>query len=88
VDSGRTIYLLGSDAGLGGAFGFFTFFPSNGALNRFGGLSYSLYASAVNRIIVDTASSIVAMGTINNGLWVTTPVQTNGTFDSNTWTQE
>jgi hypothetical protein len=88
VDSGHTTYLLGADCGYGGAFGFFSFTPSNGSLNRFGGLSYSLYASTVNRIMVDTTNNIVAMGTVNNGLWVTYPVDTTGGFSSNTWTQE
>jgi hypothetical protein len=88
VDSGHTTYLLGADCGYGGAFGFFSFTPSNGGLNRFGGLSYSLYASTVNRIMVDTTNNIVAMGTVNNGLWVTYPVDTTGGFGSNTWTQE
>jgi hypothetical protein len=88
VDSGHSVYLLGSDCGFGGAFGFFSFTPSTVSLNRFSGLSYSLYASAVNRVFVDAANSIVAMGTINNGLWVTYPVDTTGGFGSNTWTQE
>ncbi len=88
VDTGHTTYLLGADCGYGGAFGFFSFTPSNGSLNRFGGLSYSLYASTVNRIMVDATNNIVAMGTVNNGLWVTYPVDTTGGFGSNTWTQE
>ncbi len=88
VDSGHTTYLAGGDSGYGGAFGFFYFQPASITLQRFNGLSYSLYASAIRRIIVDITNNIVAMGTVNNGLWVTSPVQPNGVFDSNTWTQE
>jgi hypothetical protein len=87
--STHTTYLVGSDSGTGGAFGFFSFVPSNvGSLTRFAGLSYSLYASAVRRILVDPTNNLVAMGTINNGLWVTVGIDTTGGFGSNTWTQE
>jgi hypothetical protein len=88
VDTGHTTYLLGTDSGTGGAFGFYSFVPSTNSLNRFGGLSYSLYYSAVRRILVDITNNFVAMGTINNGLWATTPVDPSGGFGSNTWTQE
>jgi len=88
VDSGRTTYLLGTDSGTGGAFGFYSFVPSSNALNRFGGLSYSLYYSAIRRILVDLSNNFVAMGTINNGLWATVPVDPTGGFGGNTWTQE
>jgi hypothetical protein len=86
VDLGHTTYLVGADSGYGGSFGFFYFVPSSITLQRFNGISYSLYASAVRRIMVDITNNIIAMGTINNGLWVTTGVNTN--IDSNTWTQE
>jgi len=82
------MYLLGADSGYGGAFGFFSFNPSNNSLNRFTGLSYSLYASAVNRILVDTTNNFVLMGTVNNGLWLTNPVDPTGSFSSASWTQE
>ncbi len=88
VDSGHTMYLLGTDSGLGGAFGFFSFQPSSNSLNRFGGISYSLYASAVRRIRVDSTYQFVLMGTINTGLWVTSGVDSSGGFGSNSWTQE
>lgn len=88
VDLNHTVYLLGSDSGVGGAFGFFSFVPSTIGLSRFGGLSYSLYASAVRRILVDQTNNLVAMGTINNGLWVTIGIDTTGGFGSSTWTQE
>jgi len=88
VDSAHTTYLLGTDSGLGGAFGFFAFIPSTNTLNRYSGISYSLYASAVNQILVDTANNLVAMGTINNGLWLTIGVDPTGGFGSSTWTQE
>lgn len=93
TDAGHTTYLMGTDSGTGGAFGFYTFIPSTSgtAVNRFSGLSYSLYYSAVRRIMVDTnpANNIVAMGTINNGLWVTTPIDNSGNnYLNNTWTQE
>jgi hypothetical protein len=85
-------YLLGADSGYGAGFGFFSLNlsnPASPALNRYNGISYSLYASAVNRILVDTSSAnLVAMGTINNGLWVTYAVDQTGGFSSNTWTQE
>ena len=89
-------YLVGADSGYGAGFGFFSLNFSNPAspsLSRYSGISYSLYASAVNRILVDSSAAansanIVAMGTINNGLWVTYPVDTTGSFSSNTWTQE
>jgi len=87
VDSHAT-YLVGSDYGLGGGFGFFSFVPATGSLNRYQGISYSLYASAVNQVLVDTANNLVAMGTINNGLWITIGVDPTGGFGSNTWTQE
>ncbi len=88
LDTGHTTYLLGTDSGTGGAFGFYAFVPSTSTLSRFGGLSYSLYYSAVRRILVDPFNSVVAMGTINNGLWATTPLDPSGGFGSNTWTQE
>ncbi|HUI70598.1 MAG TPA: hypothetical protein VL354_08730, partial [Spirochaetia bacterium] len=88
VDSAHTTYLVGTDSGLGGAFGFFAFIPSTNTLNRYSGISYSLYASAVNQILVDTANNLVAMGTINNGLWLTIGVDPTGGFGSSTWTQE
>ena len=90
VDSGHTAYLAGADSGYGGSFGFFYYVPPN-TLTRFEGISYSLYASAVRRIIVDITSNIIAMGTINNGLWVTTGgtgSSWSGNIDGNTWTQE
>jgi hypothetical protein len=89
TDAGHTTYLLGTDSGTGGAFGFYSFVPSTNALNRFAGLSYSLYYSAVRRIMVDTTNGFVAMGTINNGLWVTAPIDISGNnYLNNTWTQE
>ncbi len=89
TDAGHTTYLLGTDSGTGGAFGFYSFVPSTNALNRFAGLSYSLYYSAVRRVMVDIPNNVVAMGTINNGLWVTTPIDNTGNnYLNNTWTQE
>gem|GEM_PF-3072317 len=88
VDSAHTTYLLGSDSGTGAAFGFFSFVPSSASLTRFKGISYSLYASAVRRILVDQANNLVAMGTINNGLWVTLGIDATGGFANSTWTQE
>jgi hypothetical protein len=91
VDAGHTTYLAGADSGYGGSFGFFYFTPSSINLQRFEGISYSLYASAVRRIIVDIPNNIIAMGTINNGLWVTTGgtgSSWSGNIDGNTWTQE
>jgi len=38
---------------------------------------------------VDTTNGFVAMGTINNGLWVTAPIDISGNnYLNNTWTQE
>jgi hypothetical protein len=81
-------YLLGADSGYGGAFGFFSYTPNNLNFNRFSGISYSLYSSAINRILVDLTDNFVLMGTVNNGLWITTPIDVTGSFSNNSWTQE
>lgn len=88
VDSGHTTYLLGADSGAGGAFGFYSLVPSSSSLSRFDGTSYSLYYSAVRRILVDFTNSLVAIGTTDNGLWVTTSMDSSGSFSSNSWSQE
>jgi hypothetical protein len=88
VDSGRTTYLLGTDSGSAGAYGFYSLVPASSSLSRFGGSSYSLYYAAVKCILVDLTNDLAAFGTTSNGLWVTTGVGSSGTFSSNSWSQE
>lgn len=88
VDSGHTTYLVGTDSGTGGAYGFYAVVPSSSSLSRFSGTSYTLYYDAVRRILVDLTNGLLALGTINDGLWVTTSIDSSGSFSSNTWFHE
>ncbi|HTZ52396.1 MAG TPA: hypothetical protein VMF68_12090 [Spirochaetia bacterium] len=67
------IYLVGSDG-----YGYYTLNTSAGTLSRYGDSTTALYSASVSRIVLDTSSNVVLMGTNAKGLWRTVYDSGNG----------